>query len=147
MRNGFQKLRLMRESVSRHKDPSGSTVNDPQALLRTIEATYAFVGREKELEVGRLAVDEALAVRAGLVILEGKPGVGKTRLVEELSRRAASLGFLPAWGRCFEGRGAPPYWLWIGVIRELISGAGRESLPTGNRRVIDRITRYLPDLR
>jgi predicted ATPase len=136
----------MREPVSRHKSPLGSTANDPQANFRAIEPTYAFVGREKELEIGRFALDQALAARAGLVILEGEPGVGKTRLVEELSRRAVSLGFLPAWGRCFEGRGAPPYWPWIGVIRELIGGAGRESLPAGNRRVIDRIARYLPEV-
>lgn len=136
----------MRESVFRHKDPPGSTANDPQALLRTIEPTYAFVGREKELEIGRLALEQALAGRAGLVILEGEPGVGKTRLVEEISRRAVSLGFLPAWGRCFEGRGAPPYWPWIGVIRELTRGAGGGSFPTGDRRGIDRIARYLPEI-
>src|SRR3984957_1306303 len=136
----------MREPVSRDKDTRGLIANDPQALFRAIEPTYAFVGREKEIEVGRLALDQALAARGSLVILEGEPGVGKTRLVEELSQRAVSLGFLPAWGRCFEGRGAPPYWPWIGVIRELIGGAGRESLPAGDRRVIDRIARYLPEI-
>jgi predicted ATPase len=125
---------------------SGSVVTDLRRDSAAIEPMYAFVGREKELELGRLAVDSARGGRAAFVILEGEPGVGKTRLVEELSQRAKSLGFLPAWGRCFEGRGAPPYWPWIGVIRELTRGVGRDSSPTGDRRVIDRIARYLPEI-
>jgi hypothetical protein len=33
-----------------------------------------------------------------VVLVSGEPGVGKTRLVEELSRRAAARGFVVVWG-------------------------------------------------
>jgi class 3 adenylate cyclase/tetratricopeptide (TPR) repeat protein len=58
-----------------------------------------FVGREEELRVldGELAAAE---FGSGLVILEGDPGVGKTRLASEVARRALKRQFTVLAGRC-----------------------------------------------
>ena len=53
------------------------------------------------------------------MLLTGEPGVGKTRLVEELARRAA--GVAVAWGRCGEEPGTPPFWPWTQVLRGLLT--------------------------
>src|SRR5262249_54802855 len=45
------------------------------------------------------------------------PGIGKTRLLTELSNVAAELGAKTFWGRCWEAGGAPAYWPWIQVLR------------------------------
>jgi len=45
-----------------------------------------FVGREPELTVLRALVESASSGAGGSVLIEGEPGVGKTRLVEELTR-------------------------------------------------------------
>jgi AAA ATPase domain len=57
-----------------------------------------FVGRERELRALDERLDEALAIGGQVVLVSGEPGVGKTRLVEELSRRAAARGFVVVWG-------------------------------------------------
>ncbi len=76
-----------------------------------------MVGREAELGRLQLALDEALALHGGLVLVSGEPGIGKTRLVEELAVRALRLGVLLVWGRVDEEDGAPPYWPWVQLLR------------------------------
>jgi DNA-binding SARP family transcriptional activator/Tfp pilus assembly protein PilF/DNA-binding transcriptional ArsR family regulator len=77
-------------------------------LLRTGE-TVPFVGRRAER--ARLIDHVELAMRGqgGVVIVEGEPGVGKTRLVREAAADAAWRGFEVLWGSCHEARVARPY--------------------------------------
>src|SRR4051794_11035125 len=76
-----------------------------------------FVGRERELESLREAVDSALAGRGSLQLLVGEPGIGKTRAAEELATYARVSGARVYWGRCREDEGAPAYWPWVQAIR------------------------------
>src|SRR4051812_34442063 len=75
-----------------------------------------FIGRARELAELEEALDEAAAGRGGLVVVTGDPGIGKTRLLQELSGRAAG-DWLVLSGRCWEEGGAPAYWPWIQVVR------------------------------
>lgn len=79
----------------------------------------AFVGRDRELGVLLECLDEALRGRANLVVCVGEPGIGKTRLVEELTGQARERGVLTAWGGVASTGGAPPYWPWREVLRAL----------------------------
>ena len=47
-----------------------------------------FVGRERELSVLSTALRDARTGRPRLVLCRGEPGIGKTRLAEELVARA-----------------------------------------------------------
>ncbi|MGA6946503.1 MAG: AAA family ATPase, partial [Solirubrobacterales bacterium] len=76
-----------------------------------------FVGRERELERLREAVEGALAGRGSLQLLVGEPGIGKTRAAEELATYARVSGARVYWGRCREDEGAPAYWPWVQAIR------------------------------
>jgi len=87
-------------------------------------AAAVLVGRAEELAVLRQAVKAAFAGGTGLVIVEGEPGVGKTRLLEETAAEAGRRGALVVWGRCLAGDGTPSMWPWVRVIGALI-----ESLP------------------
>lgn len=55
-------------------------------------------------------------------MLAGEPGIGKTRLAEEASSRAAAEGFRVSWGGCTDR--APPYRPWQQVVRSLIRALG-----------------------
>jgi len=50
-------------------------------------------------------------------MLAGEPGIGKTRLAQELANHADSKGARVLWGRCYEEQGVPPYWPWVQAIR------------------------------
>ena len=77
----------------------------------------AFLGREAELAVLLGGLDEADAGRGGLILIGGEPGIGKSRLADELSSHARDRGFVALWGRGWEDAGAPPYWPWVQVLR------------------------------
>ena len=61
-----------------------------------------------------------------MFLISGEPGIGKTRLADELAGEAASRGMRVVWGRCWEGGGAPAYLPWVDVLRSLILDETRE---------------------
>ena len=71
-----------------------------------------MVGRDRELARVALLLDEALAGRGRLVLCTGEPGIGKTRLAEEITAEAAARGVLAAWARAADRDSSPPYGLW-----------------------------------
>ena len=84
----------------------------------------ALVGRVDELGTLRRGMESALAGHIGFVLVEGEPGAGKTRLLEEMTSEADRRGALIVWGRCLEGDGTPSMWPWVGAIGTLL-----DSLP------------------
>lgn len=79
-----------------------------------------FVGRQREMDALKAALEDALSGRGRLTMLVGEPGIGKTRTAEELASYAESRGAQVLWGWCYEGEGAPPYWPWLQVIRSYV---------------------------
>lgn len=80
----------------------------------------AFVGRRHELNELKAGFVDSLIGRGGLFLLEGEPGIGKTRLADEFAAHAQGEGALVLWGRCWEGGGAPSYWPWVQVVRSYL---------------------------
>lgn len=78
-----------------------------------------LVGRKSELSMLGKCLDAALDGQPRLVLCRGEPGIGKTRLVDELSACARSRGAVVASGVGFESAGAPPFWPWRQVVRSL----------------------------
>jgi tetratricopeptide (TPR) repeat protein len=77
----------------------------------------ALVGREAEMAELRSALDQALGGQGRLLLLSGEPGIGKSRLADELGRAARARGATVLWGRCWEAGGARAYWPWVQSIR------------------------------
>ncbi len=86
-------------------DPPGSTARDP------------LLGRDDEMVRARTALERAQAGRPQLLVLLGEPGIGKTRLAEELSAEAREAGALVLFGRSLEGDQEPAYWPWVQILR------------------------------
>ena len=113
----------------------------------------AFVGRGPELAELVGGLDDALAGRGRLFLLAGEPGIGKSRLAEELIAHARARGAQVLIGRCWEAGGAPAYWPWVQSLRTYV----RESDPVelhaqlGDRaaevaQLIPDVRRLVPDL-
>ena len=58
--------------------------------------------------VQRAALDNAIAGHGRLVMLAGEPGIGKTRITQELVSFTEHMGAQVLWGWCYESWGAPP---------------------------------------
>src|SRR4029079_18756816 len=82
-----------------------------------------------ELDVVRGWLDDVRTGRGRLVLVAGEPGIGKTRLAQEVAVAALSAGVTVAWGRCVDAEGAPAYWPWRQVLRAL--GADADAVMTG----------------
>lgn len=88
----------------------------------------AFVGRKAELEELVTGLDDAVAGRGRLFLLIGEPGIGKSRLMDEMARRARTRGMRVLIGRCWEAGGAPAYWPWVQSLRIYIRETPPEKL-------------------
>jgi tetratricopeptide (TPR) repeat protein len=116
-------------------------------------ARGAFVGREPELAELASGLEDALAGRGRLFLLVGEPGIGKSRLAEELARRARASGARVLVGRCWEAGGAPAYWPWVQSLRAYIREADpdhlRSQLGAGAAdiaQIMPVLREHLPDL-
>jgi DNA-binding NarL/FixJ family response regulator len=115
--------------------------------------TTPFVGRETELAALAVDLDAAAGGRGGVVLLAGEPGIGKTRLAEELAAQATAQGALVLWGRCWEGEGAPAFWPWVQIVRAYVEAADptvlRQDMGAGAAdiaQVVPVVHERLPDL-
>src|SRR3990170_612536 len=106
------------EVVREQDDLFGETVNAAARIAAKAkggqvlisEATKApllvertpFVGREAERAELRRCLDQVAGGRGALVMIGGEPGVGKTRLAEELMAEARQRGMTALIGRCYE---------------------------------------------
>ena len=75
-----------------------------------------LVGRQAELAVLGTALREAVRGHGSVVLVTGEPGLGKTRLVQECRRHAAS-GIRWLEGRCASYASSTPY----GLYRQLLA--------------------------
>jgi DNA-binding CsgD family transcriptional regulator/tetratricopeptide (TPR) repeat protein len=81
----------------------------------------SFIGRDEELAHLRRTLDRVVAEHGQMDMLVGEPGVGKSRLSEELSAYARETGVRVLSGRCYEEGGAPPYWPWAQAVRAYLA--------------------------
>ena len=106
-----------------------------------------FVGREGELAELRAGLEDASAGHGRLFLLSGEPGIGKTRLAEEISSDASARGMRVVWGRCWEGGGAPAYWPFIQILRSCVDERDSEKLKTLVGSGAGEIARLIPEIK
>ncbi len=80
----------------------------------------AFVGREAE-KSALVAAYEAAAGDAQFVVVEGDPGIGKTRLADEAATLFASHGSCVVWARSNDVDATGALRPWLDVVRMLSS--------------------------
>lgn len=81
----------------------------------------ALVGRQSEFGQARTAIETALGSAGGLVVVTGEAGIGKTRLIDEVTR---TLPARTLWGACWDDPGTPAFWPWARVLRDCEEATG-----------------------
>ncbi|GAA1023468.1 ATPase AAA [Acrocarpospora pleiomorpha] len=112
----------------RSRDLESRILAQDPALTPAISATVTtatVLGRVAESAV----LHRAIAAQGHRVVLvAGEPGIGKTSLVEDAARQPAGR---VAFGRCWDGGGAPPFWPWAQALRALTGQSGELAEITG----------------
>jgi len=114
----------------------------------------SLVGREAELAELRARLSDACSGHGSLFLISGEPGIGKTRLCEELMALAHDAGMMVLVGRCSEHGEAVPYLPFVELIESAVEGAASpevlHSLVGGEgpelARLLPEIKRILIDL-
>ena len=121
---------------------------EPAAADRVVESPRsALVGRERELAELVEGLDDAVAGRGRLFLLVGEPGIGKSRLAEELIAHARAREARILVGRCWEAGGAPAYWPWVQSLRSYVRDTDADTLRSQLREGAADVAQLLPELR
>ncbi len=112
-----------------------------------------FIGRESELEQLQTSLADALGGRGSLMMLVGEPGIGKTRLADELTVHARIRGIPVLKGHCHETEAGLPYLPVVEALRQHVAAQPddelRSELGEGApdiAQLVSEIRRRLPDL-
>ncbi|MGV9356501.1 BTAD domain-containing putative transcriptional regulator [Streptomyces misionensis] len=82
--------------------PRGRVAAHSAPAERSADTRLGLPGRERELGLLSELLRDAANGRAGWAVVSGEPGVGKTRIAEEVARQASDTGWRVLWIRCSE---------------------------------------------
>jgi DNA-binding CsgD family transcriptional regulator len=103
-----------------------------------------FVGRVAERAALSEALERAAAGQPGIVLISGEAGVGKSRLLTELTTLATGAGVTTVGGVCADmAAGSLAYAPFVDIVRSLHRDGFTASLPASTRGEIGRL---LPEI-
>jgi DNA-binding CsgD family transcriptional regulator len=109
-------------------------------------SSAAMIGRDADLRELVGLYDQVLAGEPRAVIIAGEAGIGKTRLLAELTTRMAESARILR-GQCVDlGEVAPPYAPISALLRELVTQAGIDSVLDAAGPGRDAVGVLLPEL-
>ena len=146
-------LQELEKAILNHDPGLERTAASPVGRLATkptkIDASATglpFVGRQRELAALLSGLEGALAGRGALFLLSGEPGIGKSRLAEDVLSRARDRGARTLTGRCWEAGGAPAFWPWVQSLRGYVRHADPEALRLEVGHGAPHLAQLLPEL-
>lgn len=103
-------------------------------------------GRDAELAELLACLQAAQAGQGSVVLLAGPPGIGKTYLCEHVTHESLDRGLPVAWGRSWEGGGAPAFWPWSQIFRRLLVDPELDAAAEVSPREVGHLIQLLPDI-
>jgi len=100
---------LERLAVDGQPAEQGAALAPPAVPTPAAPEATPLVGRARELAQLRAGLAQLAEGRGGTVLVEGEPGIGKTRLLRELLREAQARGLPLLATKCYEIERAMPY--------------------------------------
>ncbi len=100
-----------------------------------------LVGRDREVGLVTRLLEDLGRDRPGVAVIEGHPGVGKSRLAALFLQRGRSLGYAVFAGNADPVGGAGPWGAWQPILRELLGIHPADSPEVRRRRIRERLAR------
>ena len=117
----------------------------PAAPLREL-VRGQLVGRAAETQQLKQHWDQAQQARGQLVLLSGEPGVGKTRLAQDLIAYAQKSGATVLRGGCYEYEATTPYLPIVEAVRAWVHEASAEQLRARLGTTAAEIAKFAPEI-
>ena len=110
------------ERILKAKPGTGAAHEASERLTSRPQAARALIGRTREWQELLAAWDAAAEIGPRVALISGEPGIGKTRLADELFHACAEQGQATARARCYAGQGEVAYapvaeWLRSDAVR------------------------------
>ena len=115
------------------------------SLLSRI-ARGRLVGRTAEIGILRQHWESTMQGSGHLVLISGEPGVGKTRLADELIAYVRLQGGIVLKGGCYEYEAATPYLPLVEALRSWVHDQATEELQQALGDAAAEITRLVPEI-
>ncbi|MFA6955942.1 MAG: ABC transporter substrate-binding protein [Thermoanaerobaculia bacterium] len=130
----FQRAADLAVALEHFRSRIGSEQQDKAfQISRAVTAQYArppvsrFVGREKELVDIQRRLHAALEGECQFVVVGGEPGIGKSRLLEEIETLARARRIRVLHGRFMEQDRTFPYQAFVELLQEYFRGGETHS--------------------
>ena len=112
-----------------------------------VKPTESLVGREAEVDrLGGVFARVCERGQAGVVLLHGEPGIGKTRLLEWAAKLAEDNAAFVLVASAIESEAIRPFSLWIDAFRGLDAGAATDVFGGDDYDNRDRLFAVLSEL-
>lgn len=109
-------------------------------------SSHRFVGRRAESAALERLLETLDTGVGGFLAIGGEPGIGKTRLVQELCDRAEQRAFAVLRGRGLEFEGEVPYWILADALDAHFGALGEHELKRLARDRLSGLRRVVPAL-
>jgi DNA-binding SARP family transcriptional activator len=151
MRPSPETTRLYRQIQRRDLEPSGGQPTYPKPTPFLPESyslgRTPLVGREREYALlARLITETADGGSGGghVVLVEGEPGIGKSRLVQEAAGYAGTRGVRTLLTNCYQIEQAMPYQPVIDLVTQILENTLPEMLARVGEGALAEIATLMP---
>ena len=115
------------------------------AAPASAETRQPFVGRQAEQDKLAARLDDVSQGRGALALIGGEPGVGKTRLSEELLADARERGMLTFTGHCYE-EGTAPFTPFVEILEQMVREIPADVLREALGDAAPDVVRLVPEI-
>ncbi len=124
--------RVFKSVLVAGESPDGTAPTDearptPTSLFEMM-TQGRLIDREEEVAALKRALESMLSAKGQVVFVAGEPGIGKTRLAEELLVYARLRGALAIVGHCYEQEVNVPYLPFVESLRAAVRGIAGDRL-------------------
>lgn len=120
-------LTALRDRIVAQRRPLATAAPDPSPAVAPA-GDDALVGRADARRKALEVVDAAFAGNGGFALIEGQPGIGKTRLLTDVAEAAGWRGSTVLWARHAEEDSNEPYRAVTRALSSVLRGLRREQV-------------------
>ncbi len=106
-----------------------------EALKRWLSESEKIIGREKEIKEIQNLLNLCLQGKGQILSITGEPGVGKSRLVQELIKLSKKAGYQIFQGNCISYGSSFSYHPWVQILADFFGILPEDSIKIRARKI------------